>query len=132
MHFGGFEKCLYPIQQFHSDSERRFSIILENDAEVIKWFKPSRNQFQIFYNQDDRYEPDFVIETPTTKFLLEVKRADDITDPDVIAKQTAAIKWCEHASVHESGVGGKPWRYSLIPHNAILHNSTFTGIVLNT
>lgn len=129
MHFGGFAKCLYPIQQFHSDSERRFSIVLENDTDVIKWFKPSRNQFQIFYNQDERYEPDFVVETPLAKFLIEVKRADDMEDETVKDKQKAAIKWCQHASVHEGSVGGKPWQYCLIPHNAILQNLTFQGIV---
>lgn len=129
MHFGGFAKCLYPMQKFDSDSERRFSIILENDADVVKWFKPSKNQFQIFFNQDERYEPDFVVETNTSKFLCEVKRADDMEDADVQDKQKAAKKWCEHASVHENEVGGKPWRYSLIAHNAILQNSTFDGIM---
>ncbi|MCW5955980.1 MAG: DEAD/DEAH box helicase family protein [Pyrinomonadaceae bacterium] len=128
MHFGGFEKCLYPIQQFHSDSERRFSIILENDSEVIKWFKPSRNQFQIFYNQDERYEPDFVVETHSAKFLIEIKRAGEMEDATVKEKEKAAKKWCEHASVHENSVGGKSWQYCLIPHNAVLLNSTFAGI----
>jgi type III restriction enzyme len=32
MVFGGFTKCLYPAQKFDSDSERRFAIILEDDA----------------------------------------------------------------------------------------------------
>ena len=27
MVFGGFDKCLYPIQKFASDSERRFAVI---------------------------------------------------------------------------------------------------------
>ena len=41
MVFGGFGKCLYPIQKFESDPERRFAVILENDADVLKWFKPA-------------------------------------------------------------------------------------------
>lgn len=32
MLFGGFTRCLYPLQKFDSDTERRFSIILERDA----------------------------------------------------------------------------------------------------
>ena len=32
MLFGGFRKCLYMLQKFDSDSERRFSIILERDT----------------------------------------------------------------------------------------------------
>src|SRR3546814_3197223 len=32
MLFGGFAKCLYPLQKFDSDTERRFAVILERDA----------------------------------------------------------------------------------------------------
>lgn len=42
MLFGGFDKCLYRIQKFDSDSERRFAIVLENDANVVKWVKPAK------------------------------------------------------------------------------------------
>lgn len=131
MHFGGFEKCLYPMQKFDSDSERRFSITLENDPDVLKWFKPSKNQFRIFYSQDEQYEPDFVVETTTGKFICEVKRAGDLEDTDVVDKEKAARKWCEHASVHEDEVGGKSWQYSLIPHDTILHSATFSGVISN-
>ena len=30
--FGGFLRCLYPLQKFHSDSERKLAVILERDA----------------------------------------------------------------------------------------------------
>ncbi|MGH8114578.1 MAG: DEAD/DEAH box helicase, partial [Rhodanobacteraceae bacterium] len=45
--FGGFERCLYPVQKFQSDPERLLAVILERDA--LKWFKPARDQFQLFY-----------------------------------------------------------------------------------
>ena len=45
--FGGFQRCLYPVQKFHSDAERKLAVILDRDA--IKWFKPAKGQFQIFY-----------------------------------------------------------------------------------
>jgi type III restriction enzyme len=47
MLFGSFSKCLYPVQKFDSDTERRFSVILERDAQ--KWFKPAKGQFKIYY-----------------------------------------------------------------------------------
>ena len=62
--FGGFTRCLYPVQKFDSDAERQLSVILERDA--IKWFKPLRGQFQIFYRHGAdhlEYQPDFVAET---------------------------------------------------------------------
>jgi hypothetical protein len=49
MIFDGFKKCLYPVQKFDADSERRFAVALENDEEVLKWFKPARAYFQIHY-----------------------------------------------------------------------------------
>lgn len=61
---GGFTKCLYPLQKFGSDSERRFAVILERDAS--KWFKPAKGQFQIYYKlgtEQPEYVPDFVVET---------------------------------------------------------------------
>ena len=58
--FGGFRKCLYEIQKFDVDSERRFAVILEDDNAVLKWFKPARGQFQIYYHKDQAYEPDFL------------------------------------------------------------------------
>ncbi|MBI2276893.1 MAG: hypothetical protein HYU74_06050 [Dechloromonas sp.] len=45
--FGGFQKCLYPVQKFDSDSERKLAVILEREAS--KWFKPAKGQFQIYY-----------------------------------------------------------------------------------
>ena len=32
MVFGHFSRCLYPLQKFDSDTERRFAVILERDA----------------------------------------------------------------------------------------------------
>ena len=45
--FGGFKRCLYDKEKFQSDAERKLSVILER--ETLKWFKPARNQFQLFY-----------------------------------------------------------------------------------
>jgi type III restriction enzyme len=69
--FGGFSRCLYPLQKFDSDSERRFAVLLEDDRTVVKWFKPGKNQFRIYYRHDRAYEPDFVVEAQTAKYLCE-------------------------------------------------------------
>jgi len=126
--FGGFNKCLYEVQKFDVDTERRFAVILEDDSDVLKWFKPARNQFQIYYNKDASYEPDFVVETTKQLFLCEPKRADQMQNVDVVAKKTAAFEWCKHASEHAQQHGGKPWSYMLIPHDAISGNMTLEGL----
>ncbi|MBI3653362.1 MAG: DEAD/DEAH box helicase family protein [Acidobacteria bacterium] len=129
MHFGGFRRCLYPVQKFDSDSERRFAVILEDASEVLKWFKPTRGQLQIYYTRDHLYEPDFVVETATAKLLCEPKRASEIEDEEVKAKARAAIAWCRQATEHELAHGGKSWHYLLIPHDAMLSNMTIGGLI---
>ena len=40
----------------------------------------------------------------------------------------AAVEWCGYASDHERRHGGKPWRYVLIPHDAVEANRTLAGL----
>ena len=127
--FGGFQRCLYPVQKFDSDSERKLAVILERDT--IKWFKPAKGQFQIFYRQGANhleYQPDFVAETTYTIYMLEPKMRKEMEDPVVLAKKDAALKWCADASDHVAGYGGKAWRYVLIPHDEIADNITLGGL----
>jgi type III restriction enzyme len=128
MLFIGFRKCLYRVQKFDSDSERRFAVILENDKEVMKWFKPAKGDLRIHYTNDASYEPDFVVETKSTKFLCEAKSAAEMTDKEVQAKARAALEWCKNATAHELKHGGKPWSYLLVPHDIISDNKTLQGL----
>jgi len=128
MLFGGFKRCLYPAQRFQSDTERRFAVVLENDSDVVKWFKPGKGAFPIGYRGDVMYEPDFVVETKTAKLICEPKMAKDIDTEEVQDKAKAAVKWCEYATVHEKQVGGKPWAYLLIPHDAVDEAKTIQGL----
>jgi len=127
MLFSGFVKCLYPAQKFDSDSERRFSVLLENDKAAKKWFKPGRNVFQIHWRtgiDEGNYEPDFVVETEDAIFLCEPKQKDQMDDAIVLAKAEAAAQWCYHATE----VCDKPWTYLLIPHDAIDESKTLDGL----
>ncbi len=128
MLFGGFTRCLYPAQKFHTDTERRFSVILENELDVQKWFKPNRGDFQIHLPGGTSYEPDFVVETRTAKFICEPKAANEMNSVDVKTKAGAATQWCQYATEHEGKNGGKPWTYLLIPHDAISENKTLKGL----
>ncbi len=128
MEFSGFRKCLYPKQKFDSDPERRFALLLENDSDVLKWFKPGRDDIPIYYSQEQTYEPDFVVETKTTKFLCEPKRASEMDDEIVRAKADAAALWCRNATTHAKANGGKPWSYLLIPHDQIQDQMTLSGL----
>ncbi|WP_122649469.1 DEAD/DEAH box helicase family protein [Burkholderia pseudomallei] len=120
MLFGGFARCLYPLQKFDSDTERRFAIILERDTS--KWFKPAKGQFQIYYKlgtEQPEYIPDFVAETEAIIFMVETKARTDVNTQEVQAKAAAAARWCKYASDHAATVGTKPWKYLLVPHDEI-------------
>lgn len=130
MLFGGFTKCLYPLQKFDSDTERRFAVILERDA--LKWFKPAKGQFQIYYKlgtEQPEYVPDFVLEMDEFILLAETKKRDDLKTDEVLAKAAAAVRWCKHASDHAKNVGGKPWKYILVPHDEIAESKRLTDFL---
>ena len=110
--------------KFDCDSERGFSVILENDSCVKKWFKPSLSDFKIHYNKGE-YTPDFVIETADAKLIVETKAEKDIESQDVKEKARAAVHWCQYATQS----GGKPWIYLLIPDNKIDESKTFPGLI---
>jgi type III restriction enzyme len=128
--FGGFKRCLYQVQKFDSDAERKLAVILERDA--TRWFKPAKGQFQIVYRQGSdhlEYQPDFVAEADGAVYMLEPKAANEMKDPVVLAKKEVAVAWCRNASEHAKEHGGKPWKYVLIPHTAIADNMTLKGLV---
>lgn len=135
MLFGGFSKCLYPTQKFDSDTERRFSIILERDS--IKWFKPAKGQFRMYYRkgtEHPEYVPDFVAETDDYVLMVETKstqhrKEDGSWDEEVTAKARSGVKWCASASAYLKKHGGKEWKYLLIPHDEVKEANTLTSYV---
>lgn len=127
--FTGFSRCLYSEEKFQSDSERMLAVILERESQ--RWFKPKRGQFQIYYKwgaDHPEYQPDFVAETDDTVYMMEPKMKSEMGDAQVLAKKDVAVKWCQHASEHAASYGGKPWKYLLIPHDAIAENMTIKGL----
>ena len=105
-------------------------MILEREA--IKWFKPAKGQFQIYYKNGadhPEYQPDFVVETETAIFMLEPKSKKELEDPIVVAKKEVAEKWCERASDYNAKHGGKSWEYALISHDKIAENMSIEELV---
>ncbi len=121
--FGGFQRCLYRLAKFQSDKERLLAVILDRDSE--KWFRPAKGQFNITYklgHERPLYQPDFVAELADYIAMIEVKAANQMNDPEVLAKQDAGVVYCRLATEYNAGHGKKPWRYVLVPHDAIAEN----------
>ena len=120
MLFGGFQRCLYPVQKFESGTERQLALILERGAQ--RWFRPTSGQFQIYYkfgSAQPEYVPDFVAETDQAILMIETKARDELKSLEVTAKAEAAVQWCAHASSYCESIGSKPWTYLLVPHDQI-------------
>jgi type III restriction enzyme len=128
--YGHFRRCLYPVTKFQSDQERILAGILEMESE--KWFRPARGQFQMHYrlgHDPKEYQPDFLAELEDRIVMLEVKSADETSDPEVLEKARVARHWCKHASQHALEYGGKPWAYFLIPHDTIQINMSLLALL---
>jgi type III restriction enzyme len=120
MVFGGFSRCLYPLQKFDSDTERKFAVLLEREAE--KWLKPAKGQFQMFYKlgvEQPEYVPDFVAETAHHVLMVETKASKEMESTEVKAKALAGALWCKNATVHARSVEAKPWKYLLVSHEQV-------------
>jgi type III restriction enzyme len=133
--YGGFMRCAYPYQKFHSDTERILATVLERQSN--RWFRPVSGQFNIYYrsgvNQPE-YIPDFVAQLSDVVLLIETKKAQEVTasqesETDVKVKADQAILWCKNASDYAETVGGKPWKYLLVPHDVVAANVTLENLV---
>lgn len=120
--FEGYKKSYYEKNNFDSDTERIFSIIIDDDNEVLKWIRLEQNQLGIFW-KNGQYNPDFIVETETDKYIIEVKGSNEKDNPDVISKAREAIKWCEYASKCDRD--NKKWNYRLILDENIKSGNTF-------
>jgi type III restriction enzyme len=124
--FSGFKKSCHNLYKFDSKTEKDFAVILEQDREVLKWLRPAQKQFRIYWKHNSRqYHPDFVAETGDTIYMIETKKEADIETSDVQEKTEAALLYCNNASEFTTQNGGKPWKYILIPHNAVMVNMSF-------
>lgn len=131
--FKGFKKACHTLYKFDSDSERRFAIVLENDSAVIKWLRPSAKQFNIYYGPGgiSRYEPDFIVETTSSIYMVEIKAANEINSFTVKEKAIAGQEYCRAVSEWNSENGGKYWEYVLISHDEVRLQSSFSYLVDN-
>jgi len=83
----------------------------------------------ITYDNGKNYEPDFVVETSSIVYLVEVKADKDLENSDVLAKRKKAMYYCDRVSKWAESSGNKKWQYVLIPSSKITSSSTFKHLV---
>ena len=131
--FTGYIKSYYTEYKFDSKTEHDFSFILENDDKVLRWIRPAREQFNIYWsNGSRRYEPDFIVETEDCIYMVETKAANELSSEEVLMKKTAACEYCRHATEYTMENGGKPWKYVLLPHDIVERSASFAFLLALT
>ncbi len=124
--FTGIKKGVFSEAKFDSkEGELTLARVLESDPDVLKWLRPHPQEFNITYNHGHIYEPDFVVDTEKTIYLVEVKGEDKLKDSDVIAKKERGIQYCTVVSAWGKANGYKEWRYLFIPSKQVMPSSTF-------
>jgi len=126
--FDRIEKGVFAEAKFDSCPELTLARILEQDSAVKNWLRPAPLQFNLTYNRSHRYIPDFVVETDTTIYLVEVKGEDKLKDADVIAKKIRGIQYCQVATDWGKANEYKAWQYLFIPSKQITPASTFDNL----
>lgn len=128
--FTGYLKSYYTEYKFDSKTEHDFSFVLENDKKVLRWLRPAREQFSIYWsNGSKRYEPDFIVETADVIYMVETKAAANVSTEEVQQKKAAAEEYCLHASEFTTENGGKPWKYVLLPHDSVDRTASFEYLI---
>ncbi len=126
--FDGIKKGVFDRAKFDSHPELLLARVLEYDNDVQNWLRPAPQEFNITYNHGHNYEPDFVVETESVIYLVEVKGEDKVNHPDVIAKKKRGIQYCEVATHWGKANGYKEWRYLFIPSKQVMPNSSFVQL----
>ena len=123
--FSGFKKTYHNIYKFDSSTEKDFSIILENSPSVIKWLRPAPNQFNIYWNKENKYEPDFVVETKNDIYLIEIKATNQVEQEEVQLKKAAAEEYCDIVNDYGKTHDLKKWHYLIIEDIDVKTNYSF-------
>ncbi len=129
--FRGFMKSYHPECKFDSSTEQDFAFVLENDSTVIRWLRPAPNQFRIYWaNNSKRYEPDFIVETKDTIYMIETKASKDVNNEDVQDKKKSAEEYCKRAMEYTSKNDGKLWKYVLVSDVSVSRSASFDYIMI--
>lgn len=127
--YTGSKKSVVSPYKFDSNPERIFALLCENSPEVIQWLRPNQKQFNITYDRNRLYVPDFVVETSTKYYLVEVKGLNMLDNPQVKAKQERAIQYCILASEYNLAHENKPFTYLFIPEDQFDSSTTFNSLI---
>ncbi len=101
MLFEGFRNACKPPVNTAATPNASFPSSSKTIPKLSSGSGPTSRDIRIYYKSgsvDREYEPDFIVETKSGKWICETKKASDISDAEVQAKAQAAALWCRHAT----------------------------------
>lgn len=126
--------CIYPYQAVQSEKggfERQvMTKLLIPSPEVSAFAKLDRKHELTIAYRDDRgiqrkYEPDFIVKTASTMFILEAKGDHLMTQSDTALKAQATVAWCKsasRASPPENINQSQEWEYIILKQSVFSAN----------
>ncbi|MEE1021044.1 MAG: DEAD/DEAH box helicase family protein [Bacteroidales bacterium] len=118
-----YERYAWPSNK--GGFEKAFSEFLEKDGKVESWLKIDefKHSFsKVSYLRDDGiiawYSPDFIVKTKEKIYIIETKATNNISQPNVRAKKTAAVSWCKSINaLSQDKRMDREWEYVLLSEN---------------
>lgn len=124
--FTGYQNSVYEAYSFDSTQEKYLADLLDRDKNVAAWVKLPINQLPLAFKYGN-YNPDFIVDTEDTNYLVEVKSRKELGTAVVRAKAAEAKKWTAEASE----LTMKQWVYKLLPHDVIDPKNSFDAVISN-
>jgi type III restriction enzyme len=82
-----------------------------------------------FTSLNKKHQPDFIVETADTIYMIEVKASNEINTEEVQDKKQAAESYCAYSTAYNLANGNKPWKYVIFPHDRIVLNASWEGLL---
>lgn len=130
MFYRGWRQHLFEVAAFDAkDTEWEIAQIVDASPEVSWWLRLDPRiapEVYIPYS-GGRYFPDFIAcGTDGTMWLIEGKRSDRASDPEVVAKRAAAEEWCRYVTYDG---GHQRWRYLFVTEQDVIGTPSWNRLV---
>lgn len=114
---------------FDSIIEQKFIQLLEHSQDVIRWFRPTYEQFKIEWDKRYSYTPDFIVETSESCYIVEVIGSLSLDPQSTLIKKQAAEKYCDNLNMALLNNSLSKWFYRILDDKEISQSLNIMGLL---
>ncbi len=89
-YFAKYIKCIYSGPPYNTSS----AFECYKYPDLICWINTLFNQLGLFSKSGQQFNPGFLVEITTDKFIIKVKTLTGVTSDEVLSKARKGMKWC--------------------------------------